>query len=240
MTNQLDKYLDAYEDTFLYALDNDLIINWYPGRVLNLVKGKSSLLELGVGHGYATIKFCEHFDRYLVVEGSTEIIKNFREKHGMNNVNIVHSYFEDFHTEEKFDVIVMGFILEHVDDPELILKKYKQFLKPNGSIFVSVPNFEALNKRIGYHAGIINDLTALSEGDKALGHQRLFCVTSLTELVEKSGYKVKTIEGLLLKPITTTQIQQLNLSKEVLHAMLEVGVDYPELSVGILMELKVE
>ncbi|MFC4303417.1 class I SAM-dependent methyltransferase [Cohnella boryungensis] len=240
MKNQLDQFAESYLDSFSYALDNELILNWYPDRILNLVKGKNkSLLELGVGHGYSTMKFANRFDHYVVIEGSKEIITLFHEKFGKQNVSIIHSYFEDFTTTEKFDVIVMGFILEHVDDPELIMSKFKQFLKPGGSIIVTVPNYEALNKRIGYSAGLIQDLASLSDADKALGHQRLFNVQTLTELVTRTGYRIKTTEGLLLKPITTSQILQLNLSKEVLRGMLEVGVHYPELCVGILMEIEV-
>ena len=57
-------------------------------------------------------------------------------------------------------------------------------------------------------------------------------------MVLSCGYKISTIEGIFLKPITTDQITKLNLGLEVLQGMLKVGVDYPELCNAILMELK--
>ena len=35
----LDQYSPAYEEEFQYALDNRLIINWYPHRILKSAKG---------------------------------------------------------------------------------------------------------------------------------------------------------------------------------------------------------
>ncbi len=233
----LDSFLGAYQDDFAYALDNRLMLSWYPQRVMLQAHGQS-LLELGVGHGYTTKLFSERFPHHVVIEGSPEVIAQFRGNFPDCRAQIDLEYFERFSSDEKFDNIVMGFILEHVDDPKEILIRFRQFLAPGGSIFVAVPNAEALNKRIGQAAGLLDDLLVLSEADLALGHQRLFTLQSLRQLVTECGYREHAVEGLFLKPITTGQIKELKLSEEVLQAMLKVGIDYPELSVGLLMELK--
>ena len=236
--NHLDVYKKAYQNTFEYDLDNRLVLSWYPERIIKKAAGES-LLELGLGHGYSSIAFAQKYKRHLVIEGSQDIIDEFNRKNS-HKVNIVKAYFEDFSSDEKFDIIVMGFILEHVENADLILAKYKQFLSPHGTIFIAAPNSEALNKRIGFEAGIITDMSALSEGDKALGHKRLFTVDSLKKLVKSNGYTVKETEGIFLKPVTTKQICQLNLSENVLQAMLKVGINYPELCVGILMRIEAD
>lgn len=237
MSDLLNSYLPAYQDEFLYALDNRLILNWYPDRVMSLAKG-DSLLELGIGHGYSTSRFSKHFKRHLVIDGSSEIIRQFQETFPDCSASIVENYFETFETSERFDVIVMGFILEHVDNPELILSRYKKFLKPNGVIYLTVPNAEALNKRLGYEAGLLPSLFQLGEGDKALGHQRLFSVQTLKDMIQKCGYSCDKLEGIFLKPITTSQIQELALSEEILQGMMKVGIDYPELCVALFMEIR--
>jgi hypothetical protein len=48
---------------------------------------------------------------------------------------------------------------------------------------------------------------------------------------------MNTIEGIYLKPLTTAQMAQLNLSKEIMEAFCKVGKDFPELCVGVLLEL---
>ena len=75
------------------------------------------MLELGLGHGYSTEYFAKTFQRYRVVEGSRQMIDRFREHFAIEGVDIVQGYFEDFETDERFDAIGMGFVLEHVDDP---------------------------------------------------------------------------------------------------------------------------
>ena len=236
MNAELDRSAPAYKEDFAYSLDNRLILNWYPRRVLRLASG-DSMLDLGLGHGFTVQQFSKRFERYTVIDGSPEIIRQFRENHPDVRVDIRPGFFEDFHTEDRFDNIVMGFVLEHVDDPAAILRRYRRYLKPGGSFFVSVPNAEALNKRFGYAAGMIDDLTRLSPADELLGHQRLFTVASLRATVEGENFRVQALEGLFLKPITTQQIQTLQLSEPILQAMLEVGVGYPELCVGILAQL---
>ena len=235
MTNSLDALAGAYGRDFPYALDNDLMLNWYPQRVMALASG-TSLLELGLGHGHSARHFATHYPRYVVVEGSTKMIDRFRAEQGTASIEIVHTMFEDFRSVEKFDVIVMGFVLEHVADPDRILRHFRDFLAPGGSLFVTVPNAESLHRRLGYEAGLIQDLMALSDADRQLGHQRLYTVALLRGAVERAGYEVKAIEGLLLKPIATSQIKALDLPASVLNAMLKVGVGYPELSAGLLIQ----
>lgn len=235
MTHSLDALVSAYGNEFPYALDNDLMLNWYPQRVVALASG-TSLLELGIGHGHSARRFVTHFPRYVVIEGSAKMIERFRSLPGTEAVAVIHGMFEDFTTTEKYDVIVMGFILEHVADPAYILRRFRPFLTPGGSLFATVPNAESLHRRLGKEAGMLDDLMQLSDADRQLGHRRLYTVASLRSTVEQAGYTVKAVEGLFLKPIATSQIKTLNLPEPVLAAMMKVGVQYPELSAGILIQ----
>jgi SAM-dependent methyltransferase len=228
----LDGMIDAYDEH--YVLDNKLMLEWYPNRVVKMAGG-TSLLELGLGHGYSTELFAKHFPRYKVIEGSSEMIQRFRRRFKFEHMDIEQAYFENFDTDERFDNIGMGFILEHVDDPGVILRRYRQFLNRDGSLFITVPNSESLHRRIGHEAGLLPDLDQLSHADRAFGHQRYFCLRTLTKLVEEHGYSVVKTEGLLLKPITTQQITDLKLSADILQGMLKVGIDYPELCNAILL-----
>ncbi|MDH3999212.1 MAG: class I SAM-dependent methyltransferase, partial [Desulfuromonadales bacterium] len=97
---------------------------------------------------------------------------------------------------------------------------------------------QALNKRVGYEAGMIEDMNRLSEADLALGHKRLFTVDSLVELLSGNGYVVERVEGIFLKPITTGQFKRLNLSEDILQGFMRVGIDYPELCVGLFVEAR--
>src|SRR5450432_3508885 len=147
MSTTLKQSEEAYDEHFV--LDNKLMLEWYPHRVVAMAAG-DSMLELGLGHGFTTAFFAQHFARYKVIDGSPEMIERFRHRFGLSQVDIVESYFENFDSEERFDNIAMGFVLEHVDDPGAILRRYRHFLKPGGSVFVAVPNSESLHRRFGH------------------------------------------------------------------------------------------
>jgi SAM-dependent methyltransferase len=240
IVNKLDRVSSEYRPGSATEIENNLILNWYPGRILKRLDKDSigSILELGIGHGYTTTLFNEHFDRHVVIEGSAAVIKQFRKDTPLESIEIVESYFEDFNTEEQFDVVLMGFVLEHVDDPELLLNRFRKFLKPGGRLFIAVPNAKSMNRRLGLAMGKIDDIYSLNENDVALGHQRQFCLDTLKDLLSRTGYDCVWEEGIYLKPLPLGYLQNMQEFDENLQAMLEVGVDFPDLSVGLLLEAR--
>jgi 2-polyprenyl-3-methyl-5-hydroxy-6-metoxy-1,4-benzoquinol methylase len=240
MKNYLDNFTPAYSDEFLYAFDNNIMLNWYPQRIMKLQSEHNSILELGVGHGYTTNRFSQFFSRHLVIDGSSSVINQFQQQYPNCKTEIVQSYFEDFDTEERFDVIVLGFVLEHVDDPVLLLRQFKKFLKPNGSCFITVPNCEALHRRLGHEAGLLNDMEQLSQSDLELGHKRQYSKAILEAELKQAGYKTVRKEGIFLKSFTTAQLKSLALDEAIIQAMCTVAIDYPELSCALLFESKIE
>lgn len=236
--NKLDSYVLSYDDSFEFSFDNNIILPFYAKRVLELTKESSKVLELGVGHGYSVDLFSKYYQDYSVLDGSQSVIEKFKEAFPHSKAKITQTFFENFTTNEKFDIIIMGFVLEHVDNSVYILEKYKHFLKKGGFLYVSVPNAQSLHRRIGNKAGLLNDLFKMSSGDVALGHQRLFSVNSLTECLEQSGFTITRKEGLFLKPFTTRQLKSLELDPKIINAMCLVGLEYPELCASILFEAK--
>lgn len=239
MKNVLDKHVRAYEGELLYDFDNSIMLNWYARRIINFTKEATSVLELGLGYGFTTELFSKHFSRHLVLDGSSAVIENFKRKFPDCRAQIIETNFESFMGDETFEVIVLGFVLEHVDNPIQIMKRYMKFLAPNGKMFVSVPNAEALNRKLGHLAGLLPDMQSLSENDLLLGHKRYYTVESLADEVRRAGYEIERMEGVYLKPFTTKQIISLNLDARIIDAMCEAGIDYPELCCGILAQLKV-
>jgi trans-aconitate methyltransferase len=238
MDNILDSHVAAYNGHNLYDFDNNIQLNWYPKRVLRFAKNAKSILELGLGHGFTTAIFSNHFSRHLVLDASSAVIENFRKRFPDCQAEIVETYFENFVSDEKFDLIVLGFILEHVDNPVEIMSYYKNFLTKRGKMFVTVPNAEVLNRRLGHLAGLLEDVKELSDHDRMCGHKRYYTVNSLTEEVKMAGYKIERMEGIYLKPFTTLQMISLNFDRKVIDALCTVGVDYPELCCGIMAQIR--
>lgn len=62
------------------------------------------------------------------------------------------SRIEDYQTEQRFDLILLLNLIEHVADPVEVLGKMRQFLAPGGKILVKTPNHESLDGRLFRHS----------------------------------------------------------------------------------------
>ena len=238
--NELDRYSPAYSPNSPSTLECDLILHWYPRRIVERFGHCDSLLELGIGHGFTASLFNGACDRHVIVEGSDVMIRQFQENNPSFGAELIKDWFESYKTDEQFDVIVMGFILEHVEDPGFLLDRYREKLNPGGRMFIAVPNAKSLNRRLGLELGKIDDIYSLNENDIAQGHRRQFCLESLHTLVTGCGWRVIHQEGIYLKPLPLAALKDLPDFQENLQAMLRVGVDFPDLCVVLLMEVALE
>jgi len=240
MKKDLNAVSSEYKPNAATEIENNLMLNWYPQRIINRFQHTPALLELGLGHGFTAKLFAQACDHYVVLDGSTVVIEQFKENAPNFPGKIVETYFEDYKPDRNFDVIVMGFVLEHVDDPDAILARYRDFLTPGGKLYVAVPNAKSMNRRLGLELGLIDDIYSLNSNDLALGHQRQYCRDTLKGAVERAGYRVTHEEGIYLKPLPLGVLKTLDDFDGNLQAMLRVGIDFPDLCVGLLMELEVK
>jgi SAM-dependent methyltransferase len=58
---------------------------------------------------------------------------------------------EQFETDQRFDLVLMLNLIEHVADPEAVLTKAAGQLTPGGLVWLQTPNFRALDGRIFRH-----------------------------------------------------------------------------------------
>lgn len=238
MKKNLNEVSSEYMPNAATEIENNLMLNWYPHRIIARFGRAHSLLELGLGHGFTAKIFANSCDYHVIVDGSSVVIEQFRRNTPDFSGEIIEAYFENYTPTEMFDVIIMGFILEHVDDPNFILKRYRNFLKPTGKLYVTVPNAKSLNRRLGVELGLIDDIYDLNANDLALGHQRQYCLDTLRAAVQNAGYLITHEEGIYLKPLPLSVLKTLDDTEANLQAMLRVGVNFPDLCVGLMMELE--
>lgn len=241
MKENLDQYKDAYEESFPFYWDETLLLGAYVRKIIASTAELKDVraLSLGIGRQIVSRALFEGVDlsEYHVIEGSPDIIEDYvRRTSPPDFVTIHNAYFEDIEFDRPFDLIEMGFVLEHVDDPGLILRRYRQFLAPGGILFVAVPNARSLHRLLGHAAGLMPDIYSLSQSDKDLGHKRYFDTNSISRLVEQSGYRIREVHGLMLKPFTTAQIQTLGMGLKLDEALVEVGFGLPDIANGVLLE----
>jgi SAM-dependent methyltransferase len=236
--NDLDCCTSEYLPNAATELENDLVLNWYPNRIVSRFQHCNALLELGLGHGFTSPLFNGHCDEHVIVEGSPVVVNLFKQRHPEFPATLVQDYFETFESDKRFDCIVMGFVLEHVDDPAFVLERFKKFMKPGAVLYVTVPNAKSLNRRLGLELGILDDIYSLNQNDLAQGHKRQFCRDTLRDLLLRQGYAITHEEGIYLKPLPLSILKTVPDFKANLQAMLRVGVDFPDLCVALLMEAR--
>ena len=112
--------------------------------------GIKSAIELGGFPGYYSIylKKYEKLDTtlfdYYVHEG---LVKQLLEKNELKegDIKIIESDLFNYTPKEKYDLVLSFGLIEHFSDTKAILNTHLQFLKPGGTLFVTLPNFTGVN-----------------------------------------------------------------------------------------------
>jgi SAM-dependent methyltransferase len=117
-------------------------------RVLALAgTGAPSVLDVGGGTGEIAaglVAAAGPGARGTVVDfdrASTEVA----ERRGLS---VATCRFEEFETDERFDVILLLNLVEHVADPIATMRRAGELLAPGGVLWIQTPNFRALDARL--------------------------------------------------------------------------------------------
>lgn len=181
-------------------------------------------LELGPAEGEMTQFLVNDFIRLTVVEGASELLAQIPEYPKLKKV---HSLFEDFQPEQRFNTIIMEHILEHVDRPVELLERVKEWLAPGGKILMGVPNGKSIHRLVAVKMGLLTQPCELNSRDHALGHRRVYTQDTLKADIQASGLNLVEMGGVFFKPLSNKQIQD-HWSEEMIQGFYELGKDFPE------------
>lgn len=111
----------------------------------NYIKPGDHVLDAacGLGYGAWTIKQLTYASKIVGIDGSQYAIdyarKSFIDKKVEYNLGLLPDVLSEY-PDGSFDTIVSFETLEHVEDPEALLKTFFRLLAPGGRVIVSVPN----------------------------------------------------------------------------------------------------
>lgn len=154
------------------------------------------ILEIGAGCGAITRYLGECGANVLALEGSLRRAAIARSRtHDLSNVMVVAEQFDQFRTEQKFDVITLIGVLEYAglfathEHPALVmLERVRSLLKPNGKLIVAIENQLGLK----YFAGAPEDHLGQSmygiEGLYQTDQPQTFGHKFLAKMIHQAGF----------------------------------------------------
>lgn len=208
---------------------NKRIIEYTAGIFKRYMKN-GSVLEMGPAHGLATNLLYPSFPEYSVVDASELFINLIHDRHPKVKTHV--SLFEEFNPPKKYDNILIGHVLEHVEDPVAILKLCKEWKTDGGIVLAAVPNSGSLHRLAGVKLGLIKDVSELNESDLKVGHRRVYSLDSFIEDFQKAGFHIIKSGGYWLKVIPNSQIEK-TWSEEQIQACMELGEEFPNIASNI-------
>lgn len=112
-------------------------------EVLSSIRDGIKVIDIGCGTG----KLLSKIDKKIVgsyltgLDISSGMITSAQNRifTGNNNVGFINSDFMQVDFDGKFDMIIFSYVLHHLNDPILALKKARSMLSENGKIILSVP-----------------------------------------------------------------------------------------------------
>lgn len=199
----------------------------YSFRIFSRHLAGETILELGPAEGVMTELLATRGMALTLVEGAQSFCEDLRRR--FPSAQVHHSLFEDFETEVKFDNIVLGHVLEHVEDPVNILSLAKRWLASSGRILAAVPNARSLHRQAAVMMGMLPTEESLNSVDLHHGHRRVFTPESFRNTFLAAGFSIDVFGGYWLKPVSNAQIQR-SWSPEMLAAFMQLGERYPDIA----------
>lgn len=229
---------DTTNHKYAYNFDFD-VMHPYMIKSFEPFFKKGSLLELGSFKGDLTRRLIPYSDDITCVEASDIAVSEAR-KNLSENVKFVNSLFETANLSKRYDNIVMTHVLEHLDDPVLVLKRVnEEWLAEDGRLFLVCPNANAPSRQIAVKMGLISHNTAVTPAESEHGHKVTYTLDTLERDAKTAGLKVLHRSGIFFKALANFQWDKLLktdiISPEYLEGCYQLGQQYPDLCSSIFL-----
>ena len=228
--NDESERLDAIARDSRYAAGVNTDSIRYSFEVFSRFLRGTSILEMGAAEGVMTELLAGTGKALTIVEGGGEFCAALT--HRFPRARVFHSLFEEFDPDQAFDNIVLGHVLEHVEDPVTIVRRASNWLAPGGRVLAAVPNSLSLHRQAAVLMGLLAREDVLNEADIHHGHRRVFDPASFRECFVAAGLAVEHFGGYWLKPLSNAQIEA-TWSPSMLSAFMQLGEKYPDVAAEI-------
>jgi SAM-dependent methyltransferase len=160
-------------------------------HIIQYDQKRSAVLDIGSGMGTFLYAAKNLYQTAVGLDVSAQMAAFVEQKLG---VKIFVQQFEDFDFPEKFSLIHMSHVLEHVPDPNHWLQKAKTMLDKNGILVINVPNKFSFSFRLQHLFTKVKVKRQFSDAwdDPSRTPDHLFepTIKSMKYLLAKNNYEV--------------------------------------------------
>lgn len=229
---------DTPEHKYAYGFDFDVM---HPFMIRSFEPHfmKGSILELGSFKGDFTRRLLPYSNDITCVEASDEALKDAGEQLG-DRVQFVNGLFEEVELPRRYDNIILTHVLEHLDDPTLVLRRINdEWLSDSGRLFLVCPNANAPSRQIAVKMGLISHNVAITPAEEKHGHRITYTLDTLERDARAGGLNVILRSGIFFKALANFQWDRLLqtdiISAEYLEGCYQLGQIYPDLCSSIFL-----
>lgn len=229
MSSSEQQKLDAIAVRHDTHADFDGVIAHFTGLLVsqNITGGR--VLEAGCSTGAMTGMLLERADKLDVVEGSPHYAEIVRARYP-NRVAMHVALFEDFSPTNPYDAVIAANVLHHMADAMATVRRFADWLKPGGSLHLSVPNMTSFHRELGVAMGVAQAVHDTSERNRFFQQPGRFTREKLEHVVRTAGLEIAHSEGFFFKPFPHEIMNRTTLSPEVLRGLFLMGRRYPALA----------
>lgn len=227
-------YLDDIAKNYSSLKGMDKYTNIYQYKTIQKYFIGYKVLELGSADGKTTNLLINDFNKVTAVDGSQIAINRLKEQINSNKLETIIGFFEEIVLSECYDTIVMGHILEHVEDPVFILNKFKEYLNNLGRIIVTVPNAKSIHRIAGVNLGLLKSIYDLNETDLRIGHKRIYDYERLKKDIEQAKLNIVARDAYWLKFLSNKQIEE-QWDEKLIETYMEMGNELIEYAAEIVV-----
>lgn len=220
---RLDKI--AAKSTYGEGANRDSIVHSF--EVFRRYIRPGAILEMGPAEGHMTGALASMGQPLTLLEGAAPFCDSLRAR--FPKATVVNALFEDFEPKQRFQTIVLGHVLEHVDDPVGILRRVGGWLAEDGRVLAAVPNARSVHRQAAVLMGLLSFEEALNEADQRHGHRRVYNPETFRRDFSSAGLTVEVFGGYWLKPLSNSQIER-DWDEQMLKAFMTLGERYPDIA----------
>ena len=163
----------------------------------------SKILDLGCGGGLLSEAMTNCGADVIGIDASLKTIEIAKKHAKEQNLKIkyINTDIESFDHKDKFDAVICFELIEHVPDPNELIKHMSRFIKPNGKLFLSTINRNLFSFMF---AKVFAEylLNIIPRGTHT--YEKFLKPSEIRQMLENNDLSISDIQGLKFNPISNT------------------------------------